>query len=139
MLFPDLKEFSRRAKDATLVSVAKRVPGDLRTTVSAFLSVAAEEPNAFLLESVEGGENVGRHTFLGARPYMIVRTHGDQITVEKNGRKQEIRGGIFTTLDQLLREHTPAHVPGLLPFTGGALGFFVHDSVRSLETRPTLA
>src|SRR5258708_23737596 len=139
MLFPEFKEFSRMAGTATLVPVAKTVAADLRPPVSAFLNVAAEEPNAFLLESVEGGENVGRYTFLGARPYMIVRAHGDQITLEKNGRKQEIRGGIFTTLDQLLREHTPAHVPGLPPFTGGAVGFFAHDAVRQLEKLPTLA
>jgi anthranilate synthase component 1 len=139
MLFPDFKEFSRLARNATLVPVAKTVAADLRTPVSAFLSVAAEEPNAFLLESVEGGENVGRYTFLGARPYMVVRAHGDQITIEKNGRKQEIRGGIFTTLDQLLREHTPAHVPGLPPFTAGAVGFFAHDAVRQLEKLPSLA
>jgi anthranilate synthase component 1 len=139
MLFPDFKAFSRLAEKATLVPVAKTVTADLRTTVSAFLSVAAEEPNAFLLESVEGGENVGRHTFLGARPYMVVHAHGDQIIVEKNGRKQELRGGIFTTLDQLLREHTPAHVPGLPPFTGGAVGFFAHDAVRQLEKLPSLA
>jgi anthranilate synthase component 1 len=139
MHFPDFKEFSRLAQKATLVPVAKTVAADLRTPVSAFLSVAAQEPNAFLLESVEGGENVGRYTFLGARPYMVVRAHGDVITIEKNGRKQEIRGGIFTTLDQLLREHTPAHVPGLPPFTAGAVGFFAHDAVRQLEKLPSLA
>src|SRR5258708_15680584 len=70
---------------------------------------------------------------------MIVRAHGDQITVEKNGRKQEIRGGIFTTLDQLLREHTPAHVPGVPPFAAGAVGFFAYDAVRQLEKLPSLA
>jgi anthranilate synthase component I len=139
MHFPDFKEFSRLAQKATLVPVAKTVAADLRTPVSAFLSVAAQEPNAFLLESVEGGENVGRYTFLGARPYMVVRAHGDVITIEKNGRKQEIRSGIFTTLDQLLREHTPAHVPGLPPFTAGAVGFFAHDAVRQLEKLPSLA
>ncbi|HJX85734.1 MAG TPA: chorismate-binding protein, partial [Candidatus Angelobacter sp.] len=139
MLFPDFKEFSRLAGNATLVPIAKTVTADLRTPVSAFLNVAAQEPNAFLLESVEGGKNVGRYTFLGARPYMVVRAHGDVITIEKNGRKQEIRGGIFTTLDQLLREHTPAHVPGLPPFTAGAVGFFAYDAVRQLEKLPSLA
>ena len=72
MLFPDYNEFSRLARTATLVPVAKTVAADLRTPVSAFLSVAAEEPNAFLLESVEGGEKIGRYTFLGARPYMVL-------------------------------------------------------------------
>ncbi|HWX53966.1 MAG TPA: anthranilate synthase component I [Verrucomicrobiae bacterium] len=139
MIFPDYEEFSRLAGTATLVPVAKTVAADLRTPVSAFLNVAAEEPNAFLLESVEGGENVRRYNFLGVRPYMVLRAHGEQITLEKRGRKQQIQGSIFKVLDGLLREHTPAHVPGLPPFTAGAVGFFSHDAVRQLEKLPTLA
>src|SRR6266567_3946860 len=133
MLFPDYKEFSRLAQRATLIPVAKIVAADLRTPVSAFLSIAAEEPNAFLLESVEGGEKIGRYTFVGARPYMLLRAHGRRITLEQDGKKKQLEGSIFEVLDKLLREHTPAHVPGLPPFTGGAVGFFSHDAVRHLE------
>src|ERR1041384_6984645 len=112
MQFPDYREFSRLARHATLVPVAKTVAADLRTPVSAFLSVAAREPNAFLLESVEGGEKIGRYTFLGARPYMVLRARGRQITLQQNGKKQKIEGSLFRVLDSLLREHTPAHLPG---------------------------
>ena len=143
MLFPDYHEFSRLARTATLVPVAKTVAADLRTPVSAFLSVAADEPNAFLLESVEGGEKIGRYTFLGARPYMILRARGRQITLERigdrHGKKTQQEGDIFKILDSLLREHTPAHLPGLPPFTAGAVGFFAHDAVRQLERLPVLA
>ncbi|MGC2694946.1 MAG: anthranilate synthase component I [Candidatus Angelobacter sp.] len=139
MLFPDYREFSRLAKQATLVPVAKNVAADLRTPVSAFLSIAADEPNAFLLESVEGGEKIGRYTFLGARPYMVLRAQGRQITLEKNGKRQQMNGSVFQVLDGLLREHTPAHVSGLPPFTAGAVGFFAHDAVRQLEKLPELA
>src|SRR6476646_797714 len=139
MLFPDYNEFSRLARTATLVPVAKTVAADLRTPVSAFLSVAAEEPNAFLLESVEGGEKIGRYTFLGARPYMILRARGRQITIERNGKKTQQEGDVFKILDSLLREHTPAAVPGLPPFTAGAVGFFSHDAVRQIEKLPVIA
>jgi anthranilate synthase component I len=139
MLFPDYNEFSRLARTATLVPVAKTVAADLRTPVSAFLSIAADEPNAFLLESVEGGEKIGRYTFLGARPYMILRARGRQITIERHGKKTQQEGDIFKILDGLLREHTPAHLPGLPPFTAGAVGFFAHDAVRQLEKLPELA
>jgi anthranilate synthase component 1 len=143
MLFPDYKEFSRLARTATLVPVAKTVAADLRTPVSAFLSVAAEEPNAFLLESVEGGEKIGRYTFLGARPYMILTARGRQITIERiddrHGKKTQQEGDVFKVLDGLLREHTPAHVAGLPPFTAGAVGFFAHDAVRQIEKLPVLA
>ncbi len=139
MLVPDYKEFSRLAKDAILIPVAKTVAADLRTPVSAFLGVAAEEPYAFLLESVEGGEKVGRYTFLGARPYMVLRTQGDEVVLEQGGRKQRMEGTVFRVLDQLLREHKHAHVPGLPPFTAGAVGFFSHDAVRQLERLPDVA
>jgi anthranilate synthase component I len=139
MQFPDYREFSRLAQHATLVPVAKTVAADLRTPVSAFLSVAAREPNAFLLESVEGGEKIGRYTFLGARPYMVLRARGKQIMLERHGKIQKIEGSVFRVLDSLLREHTPAHLPGLPPFTAGAVGFFSHDAVRQLEKLPDLA
>jgi anthranilate synthase component 1 len=139
MLFPDYKEFSRLARSATLVPVAKTVAADLRTPVSAFLSVAAQEPSAFLLESVEGGEKIGRYTFLGARPYMILTARGRQICLEHHGKQTHQEGDVFKVLDGLLREHTPAHVPGLPPFTAGAVGFFAHDAVRQIEKLPVLA
>ncbi len=145
MLFPDYSEFSRLARTATLVPVAKTVAADLRTPVSAFLSIAASEPNCFLLESVEGGEKIGRYTFLGARPYMVLRARGRQITLERyernarSGKKTKLEGSVFKILDGLLHEHTPAHVPGLPPFTAGAVGFLAHDAVRQLERLPVLA
>jgi anthranilate synthase component 1 len=139
MLFPDYREFSRLARQASLIPVAKIIAADLRTPVSAFLSIAAEEPNAFLLESVEGGEKIGRYTFVGARPYMVLRAHGRRVSLQQEGRKKQLDGSVFEILDKLLREHAPAHVPGLPPFTGGAVGFFSHDAVRQLEKLPTLA
>jgi anthranilate synthase component 1 len=139
MLWPDYKQFAALAKDATLVPVARTVAADLRTPVSAFLSIAANEPNSFLLESVEGGEKVGRYTFLGMRPYMVLRARGGEVTLERGKKKQRLQGSPFKVLDRLLHEHKPAHVPGLPPFTAGAVGYFSHDAVRQLEKLPQLA
>jgi anthranilate synthase component 1 len=139
MILPSYQEFATLAQDATLVPVAKTVAADLRTPVSAFLSIAANEPKGFLLESVEGGEKVGRYTFLGARPYMTLRARGRRITLQRNGRTKEMEGSVFKVLDGLLREHRTARVPGLPPFTAGAVGFFAHDAVRQLEKLPELA
>src|SRR5581483_8662038 len=139
MLVPDYKELSRLAKDAIVIPVAKTIAADLLTPVSAFLGIAAEEPYSFLLESVEGGEKVGRYTFLGARPYMVLQAQGDRVVLEQGGKKQPMEGTVFHVLDRLLREHKHAHVPGLPPFTAGAVGFFSHDAVRQLERLPDLA
>lgn len=139
MLRPDYDEFLRLARDATLVPVAKSVAADLQTPVSAFLSVAAQEPRAFLLESVEGGEKIGRYTFLGARPYMVVSARGPQITIERGRQRERRQGSIFEVLRRLLGQHRPAQVTGLPPFTAGAVGFFAYDAVRQLEKLPAIS
>src|SRR2546427_3530181 len=105
MLRPDYKEFSRLARGATLVPVVKSVFADLLTPVSAFLAVAGTEPNAFLLESVERGEQVGRYTFLGARPYMVVSARGKKISIRRGNRHEDLECDILTILKELLREH----------------------------------
>ncbi len=139
MLIPDYSEFRRLAANATLVPVSRAVPADLLTPVSAFLSIAAKERSAFLLESVEGGEKVGRYTFLGVRPYMTLSAVGDQITIERNGKTTRHQGSLFAAVRELLREHRPASIPGLPPFTAGAVGFFSYDVVRRLEKLPNRA
>jgi len=133
MPVPHYKEFSRLARSATLVPVMKSVSADLLTPVSAFLSIAENEPHAFLLESIERGEQIGRYTFLGARPYMRLRARGNSIEIERGRHREQHEGSAFHFLKLLLREHRPAAVPGLPPFSAGAVGYFSYDSVRQLE------
>ena len=133
MVFPDYREFSRLTREATLIPVVKPVMADLLTPVSAFLAIAAGEPEAFLLESVERGEQVGRYTFLGTKPYMQVRARGREIEVRRGRRVGRKQGNVLEVLKKLLREHRPAILAGLPPFAAGAVGYFAYDSVRQLE------
>ena len=95
MINPEFKEFCRLARSATLVPVAKSVSADLLTPVSAFLAIAQEERHAFLLESIERGEQIGRYTFLGARPYMRVRARGSAIEIERRRKREHRQGDVF--------------------------------------------
>lgn len=133
MLSPDYQEFSRLAREATLIPVVKSVSADLLTPVSAFLAIAANEPDAFLLESNERGEQIGRYTFLGARPYMQLQARGGKVTLRRGKQEEAHRGGALRVVKELLRQHRPAVVPGLPPFTAGAVGYFSYDIVRQLE------
>jgi len=133
MLQPDYKEFTRLAREATLVPVVKSVSADLLTPVSAFLAIAHDEPYAFLLESVERGEQIGRYTFLGVRPYMRLRAQDARVTIERGRKREVLQEDVFEVVKQLLHEHRPATVPGLPPFTAGAVGYFAYDVVRQLE------
>ncbi|HYH00657.1 MAG TPA: anthranilate synthase component I [Terriglobales bacterium] len=139
MIQPSFEDFSRLARQHTLVPVVKSVAADLLTPVSAFLAVASGEPNAFLLESVEGGEKIGRYTFLGVRPYMTVTGRGKDIFIHRGKKRERAQGDLFETVRKLLREHSPAQIPGLPPFTAGAVGFFSYDVVRNLESLPSFA
>src|SRR5881394_2303102 len=95
MLQPDYKEFSRLAREATLMPVMKSVTADLLTPVSAFLAVAENEPHSFLLESIERGEQIGRYTFLGARPYMRLQARTDEVVIERGRKREQQQGNVF--------------------------------------------
>jgi anthranilate synthase component 1 len=133
MINPEFKEFSRLARSATLVPVVKSVSADLLTPVSAFLSIAENETHAFLLESVERGEQIGRYTFLGVRPYMRLRARSSSIEIERGRKREKHEGNVFEFVKLLLGEHKSAEMPGLPPFTAGAVGYFSYDVVRELE------
>src|SRR5215813_1494111 len=132
MASPDYKEFSRLAREATLVPLVKTVTADLLTPVSAFLAVAGKEPDAFLLESVERGEQIGRYTFLGSRPYMQVRAQGNEVSLLRGKKREVLKGNVFQVVKEQFRQHRIASVPGLPPFTAGAVGYFAYDVVRQL-------
>src|SRR3954466_9668830 len=109
MLQPDKPEFRRLAcqPKTTLIPVVKTVPADLLTPVSAFLKIAAKEPESFLLESVEGGEHVGRYSYIGVHPFMVVMPTEDGIEISC-GRKRERRGGeVLRLLAELMSQHKP--------------------------------
>jgi anthranilate synthase component 1 len=133
MPVPDFKEFSRLARESTLIPVVKSVSADLLTPVSAFLAIAEKESHAFLLESVERGEQIGRYTFLGAKPYMRIRAHEGRVEIMRGRKREVLTDNVFQVVKRLLREHRPASVAGLPPFTAGAVGYFAYDVVRQLE------
>ena len=82
---PSRAEFLQLAAAHTLVPVYRTLTADLETPVSAFLRLASDEPQSFLLESVEGGEKVGRYTFIGIRPYKKIVAWGTAIEVTESG------------------------------------------------------
>jgi anthranilate synthase component 1 len=133
------RDFLKLSRTHTLVPVYRTVAADLETPVSAFLRIAAEEPEAFLLESVEGGEHVGRYTFIGIEPYKKMVSRGDQITVREGRKTATFTGDIFDELKKALSGHKPAKLSGLPPFTAGAVGFFAYDVVRQIEKLPATA
>src|ERR1700733_1089549 len=110
---PSRKEFLSLAKEHTLVPVCRTLTADLETPVSAFLRAAWPERECFLLESVEGGEQVGRYTFIGIQPFKRIVARGRAITITEGKRTTQTDGDIFNVLREALGGHKPARLKGL--------------------------
>jgi anthranilate synthase component 1 len=120
---PSFDEVRALARDHDLVPLRHTFIDDCETPVSAFLKLRGRKPEypAFLLESAEQGQRVGRYSFIGVRPREVVRwSLGDA------GDPYALAGAAAA-----LRQATFPDAP---PFTGGAVGFFGYDLVRTVET-----
>src|SRR5438132_13866613 len=98
MKITSIEEFKALAQRGTFVPVCKELVADLLTPVSAFLKIAEDADYAFLLESVEGGEHVGRYSFLGKDPFLILTADGGVTTLERAGKVTESGQPFIDTL-----------------------------------------
>ncbi len=128
--FDEFKELARRG---TFVPVCKEIVADLLTPVSAFLKIAEDADYAFLLESVEGGEHVGRYSFLGKDPFLILRARDGKTTIDRAGVVTESERPFIDTLRALMADFRSPFVPGLPRFTGGAVGYLGYGSASWFE------
>jgi len=138
MTTPDFKTFQTLARQGNLIPVCEVLPADLLTPVSAYLRLArdARARNAFLLESVEGGERLARYSFLGRDPFEVIRSGPRGATLESAGRVERREEDLFSLLRERLARFRPVRIPGLPPLAGGAIGYLAYDAVRLVEKIP---
>jgi anthranilate synthase component I len=142
-LTPTLEEARELAREGNVVPVRARFVEDTETPVSAFLKLRAGEPEGapcFLLESAEQGQ-VGRYSFVGLRPRAVLRWNDGELS-EWSGPSASLGGAPtrvepepdpYGAIAARFARYTPAPVADLPPFTGGAVGFFGYDLVRTVE------
>jgi len=144
MYSPTLDEFLKFATQGNLIPVTRRILADLETPLSAYRKISGAG-ESFLFESVEGGEHIGRYSFVGCNPRAIIRQDGQQVQVIENGRVTEsamvgkdVKDGL-EVIERVMKKYRAVAVPGLPRFTGGAVGFigyeFIHD-VEPVVPRP---
>src|SRR5688572_12918405 len=133
MKITSFEEFKELARRGTFVPVWKELVADLLTPVSAFLKIAEDADYAFLLESVEGGEHVGRYSFLGKDPFLILRSRDDRTTLERAGAVTQSDKPFIDTLRQLMADFRSPYVPDLPRFTGGAVGYLGYGAASWFE------
>jgi anthranilate synthase component 1 len=133
------EEFVDLASRGTFVPVWREIMADLLTPVSAFLKIAEHSDYAFLLESVEGGEHVGRYSFLGKDPFLVLRARAGRVTIEQGGTRTERQEPFLEVLRGLMAEFQSPFVPDLPRFTGGAVGCLDYDAAEWFEPAVRLA
>ena len=136
MIQPDFKTFCQLARQGNLVPVYETYTADLLTPVGAYLRIARNAKYSFLLESVEGGETIGRYTFTGVDPEEVFRARGRSCTLESRGKKTHFDENPVEQLRRLTARYRPVRVPGLPPLIAGAIGYFAYDMVRLIERIP---
>src|SRR3954467_15319817 len=155
MYSPNLDEFLELAVNGNLVPVSRRLLADFETPLSAYHKIRGQG-ESFLFESVEGGEHLGRYSFVGCNPRAVIRQDGKQVAHFENGRlvasyvvkwpagdsgpyqANEVKDGL-AVVERALKRFRPVVLPNLPRFTGGAVGFigyeFIHD-VEPVVPRP---
>ena len=128
MYAPNLDDFTRLTAQGNLIPVTRRILADLETPLSAYKKIRGAG-ESFLFESVEGGEHVGRYSFVGCNPRAIIRQDGAMVQVIENGRVtrsavvgRDVKDGL-ELVASVMGAFKPVPVPGLPRFTGGAVGF----------------
>ncbi len=141
---PTLADFrDLAAGPANLIPVYREFAADLETPVSVYLKLMDEMGPSFLLESVEGGEQVGRYSFVGVNPRGMISLNGRSLTDsrENSSETRDLADGedLLDVLKAELGRFTPAELPGLPRFSGGAVGYYGYDGVRFFEKLPETA
>lgn len=136
MIFPDFEQFSVLAKCGNFVPVYQEWVADLETPVSAWYKICAGQPYSFLLESVEGGEKIGRYSFLGCDPVWVLQAKGaDTTQTNRDGSIEKFEGNPFDILDRCLAKIEPVKIPQLPPGIGGLFGFWGYELISWIEGR----
>ncbi len=139
---PTLNQVEQLADHGNLIPIYRELPADMETPVSVYLKLQDEGPS-FLLESVSGGEQVARYSFIGVRPHTLLGAVGDRVIISSNGheRSASLASGMdpLAALKAEMDPFTPVPSPDLPRFSGGAVGFLSYDAVRRLERLPDTA
>jgi anthranilate synthase component 1 len=143
--YPGQSEFLKLAGQGNLIPVTRRILADLETPLSAYLKIRGQG-ESFLCESVEGGEHIGRYSFVGCNPRAVIKQTGPKVEIIENGKVVEsfqvtaassgdpktIKDGL-AVVEQVMARFKPVAIPGLPRFSGGALGFIGYEFIHDIE------
>ena len=138
---PDCREIEALGTSYPVIPVCREIYADIVTPITLLRKIGALSSKYYLLESIEGGENWGRYSFLGYDPVMKISCKDHIVTK----RRYDSNGGAaldeiiptdtpFEILREILKEYHSPKIPGLPPFTGGFVGYFAYSMIGYAES-----
>jgi len=108
-------------------------------TASELFELIKDRPYSFFLDSGMDTQRLGRYSFLGSEPFLVMNSRGSEITLVR-GREHEMQhGNPFDAMGKLLEIYKLDHCPAPVPFLGGAVGYFSYDLCHFIEHLPSTA
>jgi anthranilate synthase component I len=136
MYYPTKKEFIKLAKKGNVIPVYREISADFDTPLSAFLKID-DKKHSFLFESVEGGEKIGRYSFLSSSPRAVIESKGRRVSIkEKNNNIILNNANPLDEIAKFMKQFRFVEVAGLPRFCGGLIGYIGYDAVRFIEKIP---
>ncbi|MDR3228396.1 MAG: anthranilate synthase component I [Puniceicoccales bacterium] len=140
-IFPDKDTFAKLAREGNVIPVYADLMADMETPVSVYAKLRTRGPS-FLLESVTGGEHISRYSFVGARPKQIITAWDDRTVIKHRDGTSETfptPADPLALVEKIIAPCRPVPLPGMPPFTGGAVGFVGHEYIHCVEPSVPLA
>lgn len=135
MVQPSREEYLKLSTEFNVVPVYEEVVADLETPIAAFKKLG--KCPSFLLESVSGGEFLGRYSFIGFDPFLDFRVKGDRVSLTMDGETEvSTKKSPIEVLTGIFARFRGPRVEGLPRFYGGGVGYFGYDLVRHIERLP---
>jgi len=137
-------QFKNLSRNGNIIPIYEELIADTETPVSVYLKLKDESPYSFLLESVEGGEKIGRYTFLGYNPFMVFEIKGKSFSIKPRHPDVQVLPKLvdpsmapLDALKKIFAHCKTVPVDGLPRFTGGAVGYFGYETIQLLEDIPS--
>lgn len=128
-MFPSCEEAKTYEKEYNMIPLCKEIYADIVTPISLLRHLKEIDSKYYLLESVEGGKQWGRYSFMGVSPLLQISCKDGYVTMKSGAMKTTEKKDAMEALRELLKQYRSPKIPNMPSFTGGLVGYFSYEMI----------